>query len=58
MCGTPFYMAPEIFDPKNQDGYEFEVDIWSAGVIAFILLKGKPPFEGNNSHQLKKNILN
>jgi serine/threonine protein kinase len=42
-------MAPEIFDPKNKDGYGFEVDIWSAGVIAYILLKGKPPFDGNNN---------
>ena len=42
-CGTPIYMAPEVFHPNEEEkepGYEFEVDIWSAGVIAFILLNG------------------
>ena len=33
MCGTPNYLAPEIFDKIN--GYSFEVDIWSIGVILF-----------------------
>jgi serine/threonine protein kinase len=41
-------MAPEMFDPNNKDGYGLEVDIWSAGVIACILLNGKLPFDGNN----------
>lgn len=42
-CGTPLYMAPEVFNPNEEEkdpGYECEVDIWSAGVIAFILLNG------------------
>lgn len=47
-CGTPIYMAPEIFDPDNEGGYRFKVDIWSAGVIAYLLLTGKTPFEGKN----------
>jgi polo-like kinase 1 len=45
MCGTPNYIAPEIFDKIN--GYSFEVDIWSIGVILYILLFGKPPFESS-----------
>ena len=45
MCGTPNYLAPEIFDKIN--GYSFEVDIWSIGVILYILLFGKPPFESS-----------
>jgi calcium-dependent protein kinase len=47
-CGTPLYMAPEVFDPKNNNGYRFEVDIWSAGVVAYILLMGRAPFDGKN----------
>jgi len=42
-CGTPNYIAPEIFDNKN--GHSYEVDIWSLGVIIYTLLIGKPPFE-------------
>jgi calcium-dependent protein kinase len=41
-------MAPEVFNPENEDGYSYEVDVWSAGVIAYILLLGKAPFEGKN----------
>ena len=36
MCGTPNYLAPEIFDKIN--GYSFEVDIWSIGIIVYTLL--------------------
>jgi len=41
ICGTPQYMAPEIF--QEQD-YGEKVDIWAVGVIAYILLSGWPPF--------------
>lgn len=43
MCGTPNYLAPEIFDKIN--GYSFEVDLWSIGIIVYIMLIGKAPFE-------------
>lgn len=46
MCGTPNYIAPEIID--NSKGYSYEVDMWSVGVIMFIFLIGKPPFETDN----------
>jgi len=42
-CGTPGYMSPEIFTRK---GYDAAVsDIWSCGVILFIMLAGFPPFQ-------------
>jgi polo-like kinase 1 len=43
ICGTPNYIAPEILENKN--GHSYEVDIWSMGVILYIMLIGKPPFE-------------
>ena len=43
-CGTLSYIAPEIF---REDCYGCEVDIWSMGVIAYLLLCGLPPFYEN-----------
>ena len=54
-CGTPAYIAPEIF---IKDGYEgFECDIWSAGVTLYYMLSGTQPFKGRNIQELEKNIL-
>jgi ser/thr/tyr protein kinase RAD53 len=35
MCGTPSYLAPEVVDQKNNEGYDHAVDSWSVGVIVF-----------------------
>ncbi|CAD8152802.1 unnamed protein product [Paramecium pentaurelia] len=56
-CGTPAYLAPEVI--SNKTGYEgFASDIWSSGVLLYILLVGKVPFKGNNMNELNHNIQN
>jgi len=54
-CGTPGYVAPEILKRRT---YHKEVDIWSLGVIMYILLCGFPPFhdDGNNLKNLYRQI--
>ena len=54
-CGTPAYIAPEIF--KNQ-GYEgYACDIWSAGVTLYYMLGGIQPFCAESIKDLEKIIL-
>jgi len=45
ICGTPQYVAPEILTKAEKEGYGKAVDMWSLGVILFILLSGYAPFE-------------
>jgi calcium/calmodulin-dependent protein kinase I len=53
-CGTPGYVAPEIL---AQQPYGFPVDVWSIGIITFILLCGYPPFfEEDDALLLEMNL--
>lgn len=44
MCGTPQYVAPEIY--MQRSGYDEKCDLWSAAVVVYLLLAGYVPFDG------------
>ena len=49
VCGSPGYIAPEIIsDRASAEGYTLAADMWSMGVILYILLTGFPPFSAEN----------
>mmetsp|Transcript_12369 Transcript_12369/g.18759 ORF Transcript_12369/g.18759 Transcript_12369/m.18759 type:complete len:905 (+) Transcript_12369:100-2814(+) len=53
LCGTPLYMAPEIFEMKK---YDAKADLWSVGCVLYEMLVGSPPFKGQNKRELFLNI--
>ncbi|KAG1655422.1 hypothetical protein FOA52_009093 [Chlamydomonas sp. UWO 241] len=53
IVGSPFYVAPEVLQRR----YGKEADIWSCGVILYILLCGWPPFHGESTQQIFKRIM-
>ncbi|KAI8608105.1 kinase-like domain-containing protein [Chytriomyces sp. MP71] len=54
-CGSPMYVAPEVL--RKTKGYGRPVDLWSIGVITYILLCGYAPFWGEDQPELFNEIL-
>jgi calcium-dependent protein kinase len=51
--GTPYYIAPEVL----KEVYDEKCDIWSCGVILYIMLCGYPPFNGESEKEIMKNVM-
>ncbi len=52
-CGTPLNMAPEIMSNRP---YTYKADIWSIGVLIFLMLTGSYPFIANTKTQLVEKL--
>ena len=54
LSGTPYFIAPEVIQRR----YDEKADMWSIGIVMYILLSGKVPFRGMTTELLFNNITN
>lgn len=50
--GTPYYLAPEVLNKY----YDHKCDVWSCGIIMYVLLSGKPPFNADHNLEIMRQI--
>ncbi|CAH0521280.1 unnamed protein product [Peronospora belbahrii] len=55
MNGTPHYMAPEMY--RKHGVYDFAIDLWSLGVVTYVLLFGQYPFDARFLSQIEDKVV-
>jgi len=60
VVGTPYYIAPEVLKAQSNNGgktYDERCDVWSLGVLLYMLLSGTPPFCGGDDRAIMDSVL-
>ena len=50
--GTPYFMAPEVIKLC----YDEKCDLWSIGILLYVILCGLPPFDGKDNKEIMNNV--
>jgi len=50
--GTPYYIAPEVLG----ESYGAKCDIWGCGIIAYVVMSGRPPFNGKDDDEIMRAV--